>query len=181
MYCPVCGKKQVSDQTRFCSGCGFPLTGVSEVISAGGASPRFLVPAGPKPDSPRKRGVKQGAWVMLVGCFLVVPILAISVAALKTSPFLVALASILSFMGGLMRIVYALMFESGAPTPALALDQPGASQIAAGAMGALPPQTSVPVSDLQMPQPGHWRDTNDLVPNSVTESTTRLLEKEESQ
>lgn len=181
MYCPVCGKQQVNDQTRFCSGCGFPLGGVSEVVAAGGASLRLASQPKSAIDSPRKKGVKKGAWVMLVGCFLFVPILAISVAAFHISPFLVSAAAILSFMGGLLRIIYALMFEAG--TSEVVFDQSqGPAQIgSANAHGALPPQMSMPVGDFQMPGPGAWRETNDLVPNSVTESTTRLLDKEKNQ
>jgi hypothetical protein len=40
--------------------------------------------------------------------------------------------------------------------------------------GALPPQPAN-----QYRAPGSWRDTNDLQPTSVTESTTRLLNDDE--
>lgn len=182
MYCPVCGKQQVSNQTRFCSGCGFPLTGVAEVIAAGGASPNFAAHVELKVDSPRKRGIKQGAMVMLVGCLLVVPILAITMAALNFSPFVVPIVAVISFMGGLLRILYALMFEAGTAAPGVAIGEfSGPGQMNAGtSRGALPPQTSIPVSDFRMPAPGNWRDSADLAPNSVTESTTRLLEKDET-
>lgn len=181
MFCPVCGKQQVSDATRFCSGCGFPLAGVGEVIAAGGASLSRVADGTPKPDSPRKRGIKQGAWVMLVGCFLIVPLIAITSAALHFSPLFVSIAAVLSFVGGLLRIVYAAMFESGVAPVGLA-PADNFMQIGSSAVrGSLGPQTSAPVSDLRMPSAGSWRDTNDLQPTSVTESTTRLLEKEGDQ
>ena len=44
---------------------------------------------------------------------------------------------------------------------------------------ALPPQQSIPASVYAPPRHGSWKDTNDLEPSSVTESTTRLLDKEE--
>ncbi len=44
---------------------------------------------------------------------------------------------------------------------------------------ALPPQQSVPASFYAQPQAGRWRETNDLEPSSVTESTTRLLNEQE--
>ncbi len=181
MYCPICGKQQVSNQTRFCSGCGFPLVGVADVIAAGGASPSFAAHGEMKVDSPRKRGIKQGAMVMLVGCLLVVPILAITMAALNFSPFMIPIAAVVSFMGGLLRIIYAMMFEAGTAAPSVAMGEiAGPGQMNAGvSRGSLPPQTSVPVSDFRMPAPGNWRDSADLVQNSVTESTTKLLEKDE--
>ena len=33
MYCPKCGHQQVSDDMRFCSRCGFQLTGVAELLT----------------------------------------------------------------------------------------------------------------------------------------------------
>jgi hypothetical protein len=44
---------------------------------------------------------------------------------------------------------------------------------------ALPPQQSIPATAYAPPRHGSWKDTNDLEPTSVTESTTRLLDKEE--
>jgi hypothetical protein len=44
---------------------------------------------------------------------------------------------------------------------------------------ALPPQQSIPASAYAPPRAGSWRDTKDLEPTSVTESTTKLLEKED--
>jgi hypothetical protein len=47
---------------------------------------------------------------------------------------------------------------------------------------ALPPQQSVPASSYvpPPPAPGNWHTTNDLVaPPSVTEPTTKLLQKDE--
>lgn len=180
MFCPVCGKQQVSNQTRFCSGCGFPLTGVSEVIAAGGASLVKASSGANQVDSPRKHGIKQGAMVMLVGCFLVVPLVAILSAALDITPVFVPIFAILGFMGGLMRIIYALMFQSGQAQMVL---EPGEQnhQLNAGSQRGLPPQTSYPITDLSMPVAGRWRDSADLSPGSVTESTTKLLEKEEGQ
>jgi hypothetical protein len=49
----------------------------------------------------------------------------------------------------------------------------------AGQHQALPGQQSIPASAYAAPKAGSWRDTNDLEPSSVTESTTRLLEKED--
>lgn len=182
MYCPICGKQQVSDQTRFCSGCGFPLTGVAEVIAKGGASLQTFSNNKPKKDSPRKRGIKQGAMILLIGCFLVVPITAIMMAFMGLPVFFVPLAAILSFMGGILRIVYAFMFESNEQVFELEdgnqsfsnpniLNQPSSQN-------ALPPQSSFPVSDYQMPQAGSWRDSEELQPTSVIEDTTKLLNKD---
>jgi hypothetical protein len=175
MFCPFCGKQRISEASRFCSGCGFPLDGVAELIARGGVAERSSVTG----DSARKRGIKQGAWVMLVGCFLIVPLLALLVGALDINPFLLPIAAVLSFMGGLLRIIYAFMYESSEPgsgsVVGFAIPK---NEIGSGARSALPPQSSVPVSDFQMPSAGSWRDSEDLARQSVTDSTTKLLEKE---
>lgn len=126
----------------------------------------------------------QGVFFFLL-TFLVVPITAIISAFLNIEPFMPAISAILFFMGGLLRIVYALMFESGEAggktleekilggTPAL-VQKPQAAE--------LPPAQSIPVN-VYAPPPGagHWRDTNDLAPTpgSVTDNTTKLLQKDE--
>lgn len=178
MFCPNCGQERLSPDTNFCSRCGFVLTGTMELIQTGG-----ILNAPPKRASPRSRGLKQGLFIFLL-TFLVVPIIAmITLAVQAREPIAVAIAAILFFIGGLLRMVYALMFEEGAPRAArsaddflaaakLHLDRPASA-------GALPEQHPIPASAYGAPQAGIWRDTNDLQPASVTEGTTKLLEREE--
>jgi len=92
MHCPVCGQQQMSGETRFCSRCGFPLTGVAELIATGGAAATSSVQTGK--ESPRKRGLKQGLFVFLL-TFLIVPIVAMIIMALKLEP--VAVLSLRSY------------------------------------------------------------------------------------
>lgn len=183
MHCPICGQQQASDETRFCSRCGFLLTGVAEVVSNNGFIPMRAAKDLPA-TSPRKRGLKQGLFIFLLS-FLVVPLLAIATIALNVDePFAVAIAAVLLTVGGLLRMAYALMFESGVPTlkTGEAIGQPphlaGVQQIAS----ALPPSRSTPASSYAAPSAGAWRDTNELQhqPGSVTDSTTKLLEKDRS-
>lgn len=182
MYCPVCGKQQVSDQTRFCSGCGFPLTGVAEVIANGGGSIKAFSDSKSKKDSPRKRGIKQGVMILLIGCGFLLPIAGILMAFVGFPVFIVALTAILSFMGGILRIVFAFMFESNEKEFELEEDDQAFSNQnvlkQSSSKNALPPQTSYPVEDYQMPQAGSWRDSEELQPTSVIEDTTKLLEKD---
>src|SRR6185436_12655186 len=116
MYCPQCGQQQVADTIRFCSRCGFPLEGVSSVVASGGQVPRF-VPAGKQPLSPRSKGVRQGAMMML-STILIVPLLAIITTTLNIYPELVVpVAAVTCFVGGLLRLLYALIMEDATPTP----------------------------------------------------------------
>ena len=179
MYCPQCGQQQTSDQVRFCSRCGFLLEAVAAVLASGGMAPRYSQP-GPQPLSPRSKGVRQGA-LMMLSTLLVVPVMAFIIVGILDGPGeIVGLAAVTCFIGGLLRMIYALLMESAYPT--MANTQSGAY---------LPPSTpsyDQPARNIGLP-PGSvnttssWRprpNTAELVrPPSVTENTTRLLDKDD--
>lgn len=179
MYCPRCGQEQISEETRFCSRCGFLMTGVADLIKNGGALPQYLAPKDPKPLTPRRKGLKQGGMLFL-SSFLIVPILSIITIFLDADPYAVAIAGILTFWGGILRMIYALVFESNETDENFLAEQN--SMKARSLRGTndnsktLPPP-SVSASGYVAPPAGNWRDTNDLnaVP-SVTEQTTKHLD-----
>src|SRR5436309_68893 len=39
MFCPQCGQRQITNEARFCSGCGFPLNVVGELLANNGQLP----------------------------------------------------------------------------------------------------------------------------------------------
>src|SRR5688572_32658153 len=41
MHCPRCGQQQVTEETRFCSRCGFQLGLVAELLAHGGVLPQL--------------------------------------------------------------------------------------------------------------------------------------------
>ncbi len=182
MFCPRCGQEQISNETRFCSRCGFLMTGVGELVANAGNAEALGAAKPAKIESARKRGIKQGLFIFLL-TFLVVPIVSILTVWAAAEPFAVAISAILLFVGGLLRMVYALMFESSEPTgktieqtvyqTAQNLLNKGQNQ------NALPPQQSIPISSYMPPKHGNWRDTNDLEPSSVTDPTTKLLDKKQ--
>ncbi len=49
MYCPQCSQPQLSEEMRFCSRCGFSLSGVKELVAAGGET------TSPAPKKRKKR------------------------------------------------------------------------------------------------------------------------------
>ena len=181
MFCPQCGQQQVTGVIRFCSRCGFPLDGVIQLLASGGTLPAYRSADEPVQISPRRKGVKQGGLLLLSGVLLV-PILAMF-ASFSSSVFpqmLAILAAIVCFIGGPLRMFYAAVFEEGAPKPIRPYGSPFPmhvpQQFVPHAPGpALPPP---PVR-----QPPSWRsrpNTAELAnPPSVTENTTRLLDKEE--
>lgn len=113
--------------------------------------------------------------------FLIVPLVAMIAVGLRLSPFPVGVVAILLTVGGLLRIAYALMFESNEPGEMTIEERLLSSSKLKKSpeVPALPAQQSTPASDYASPV-GAWRDTNDLaIPHSITDSTTKLLEKEQ--
>jgi hypothetical protein len=177
MYCPHCGQQQVTEVVRFCSRCGFPLDGVIYLLHNGGMLPAGL--EGPTEISPRRRGVRQGGILLLVGAVLV-PILGVfnAFSGGMFIEILTAIAAIICFLGGPLRMIYAGLFEEGAPRrigPSYAPRATPLPSFPARNVGALPPPKANPTDN--------WRrhpTTGELAqPPSVTENTTRLLDKEE--
>ena len=176
MHCPVCGQRQVSEHTRFCSRCGFLLTGVAELVANSGVVKTTNNGLTGAPDSRKRRGVKQGVFVFLL-TFLIVPLLLVFAMVTHTKPVLALLGLILFGIGGAVRTLYAILFESG---DAVSSNEPSPQLQTVVEQKVLPPTYSAPASTYAAPS-GGWRDTNDLekVPGSVTDSTTKLLQKEE--
>jgi hypothetical protein len=153
------------------------LTGFDEVVAKGGLPKEILEKKDPNAISPRRRGLKQGGLLFLSG-IVIVPILGILTAMFNGEGFLPGLAAIITFLGGFIRMIYALVFESGIPT----LEAEGMVQTLKNDLigkkvtnKALPPQQSEPIPAGYQPPAGNWRETADLQPTSVTEETTRTL------
>jgi hypothetical protein len=175
MFCPQCGQQQVSGETRFCSRCGFPLGGVLSLLNSGGIPIVSAASTSPKMLSPRRKGYRQGAMLMII-CLIITPLMAVLTEA-GLPELLVPLSAIIFFWGGIIRMIYARIFQDATPQAAPDTLPPyippvGQPQFGAGArQDALPPQRNVPVTG--------WRqtDTAEIVPPpSVTENTTRLLD-----
>jgi hypothetical protein len=183
MFCPHCGQQQATGVIRFCSRCGFPLDGVIHLLGSGGILPVYDPPGEPPPISARRKGVKQGGMLLLSGVVLV-PILGV-LASYSNSTFLeilVAFAAIICFLGGPLRMLYAGVFEEGAPSRPMPLGRPfvvGPNQVPQ--FGPPPKNPGLPPAPAQ--RAPSWRGrpiTAELAaPPSITENTTRLLDKEE--
>lgn len=182
MFCPQCGQQQLSGIVRFCSRCGFPLDGVIQLLSSGGLLPAYQSSDEPPKVSARRKGVKQGGLLLLSGAVLV-PLFGV-MASYSNSAFLeilTAFAAIICFVGGPLRMLYAAVFEEGAPNP---YQQPRpyvSGQVPPHQFNAHTQQPALPPKHVQPPT---WRSrpiTAELAtPPSVTENTTRLLERDEN-
>lgn len=180
MFCPQCGQERISQATSFCSRCGFLLTVTSELLPTGGALPQDLLPAVPAGPSPRSRGIRMGLFMFLL-TFVVAPIVGFLSMAIGLRPWPVGIVVTLLGVGGLLRMAYALLFEPNYPTAVpsgASLKLVDGQLPGRGQPAFLPHQQTYPAAEYTSPQPGHWRDTNDLEPSSVTETTTKLLDKQ---
>ena len=184
MHCPRCGQQQVSEEIKFCSRCGFPLGLVSEILAHGGFLPQLAdLQTKDRKWLTRNFGIKIALLWFLVLCFILLPLAAITGAPGE----IVAGLSVIGFCGGLFLIALSFLFLSNDKKyPSLENELPSgnkAGQFLGGNRGqtALPPQTSQPVSGYAPPGAGSWKapETGDLVPRSVTEGTTKLLQKDE--
>ena len=180
MYCPQCGQQQASGIVRYCSRCGFPFDGVIQLLGTGGMVPVYRTPEEPVPMSARRKGVKQGGMLFLSG-ILIVPILGLfaSFSSAAFPQILAALAAIICFIGGPLRMLFAALFEEGAPRRIMTYGPPPAP--APQQFG--PARQNVALPPPPARSPSSWRrpNTAELVnpPTSVTENTTRLLDKED--
>src|ERR1043166_5566802 len=181
MFCPQCGQQQVTGVIRFCSRCGFPLDGVIQLLASGGMLPAYRSSDEPVQISPRRKGVKQGGLIFLLGA-LIVPILGVfaSFSQAAFPQILTMLAAIICFVGGPLRMLYAGLFEEGAPKPLRPYGPPTPMPTHPQQFG--PPQQRPALAPPPARAQAGWRrpNTAELAnPPSITENTTRLLDKED--
>jgi hypothetical protein len=156
---------------HFCNSCGFPLDGLKELLFSEGVPPALEKESQKPGESPRRKGVRQGVILFFI-CLLL--------AALTTrtgnrrGDFL----PMIFFMAAFMRILYAVIFQEGAPRKkkqdgSLPSAPIATEQLGSAARGsALPPSQGVPVAAINRQRAG----TAEMVsPPSVTEHTTKLL------
>src|SRR4051794_39351488 len=182
MHCPSCGQQQVSNEIKFCSRCGFPMGLVAELLAHGGFLPQLAELHKKKTIFNKKNGVTFAIFWMITLMMLLPAIIGIFNGPGEAQ----GLLAVLGVFGGMMIIIASLvMLPSSKQYPLIAAGHmPPNTSTSHGIQGAgqhqaLPPQQSIPASAYAPPRPGTWRDTNDLEPSSVTESTTKLLEKED--
>jgi hypothetical protein len=154
---------------------------IAEVLAHGGFLPQLAELNKKKSIFNKKNGVIFGVMWFITFTMLFTSIMGI----MNASDEPMAISAVIGVFGGLMMIIgslallpsskqYTMMFPQQVHPPT-----PVAHGLHAGQHQALPGQQSIPTSAYAAPRAGAWRDTNDLEPSSVTESTTRLLENEE--
>lgn len=186
MHCPKCGQKQVSDEMRFCSRCGFALGIVTELLSTGGTLAERETQSFATKFSGRKRGKRLGLLLILTSILLAM-IGGIIHDSLITDPLntpglagklVLFLPAIIIGVAGFVRFLYAWLLETNVETavsPKLAPSAPMKSALnSPGDYVGLPAAHSVPAATLVAKR----GDTTEMVNvPSVTENTTKLLDQ----
>lgn len=151
---------------------------VADVVAHGGTLPQLEELARmnyKKPFFSKKNGVVFGTF-----WFIFLTMFATAFFGILGAPEeLIGIIAISGVFGAMMIIVGSLVLLPSSKPP---ITFPAGSQPPLDTSAhrlELPPQQSFPASSYVSPMPGNWRDTNDLQPTSVTESTTKLLEKNE--
>lgn len=169
MFCPKCSQ-QSADEVRFCPRCGLSLAGLAAYVAANGLGP----PEPPVPRAPvmtaRRRGMRRGAKLMFF-CTVVMP--AAALLAFEDDAPGPLLLVCTAFLAGLAWLVYSWLF--GDNVLPVGKDAARRDLGAAGdrpALGA-PQLTPAPLFNRQS------ADTGEIYrPPSVTENTTKLLDKD---
>jgi hypothetical protein len=177
MYCPNCGQQQVSNEMRFCSRCGLALTGLADWLAGGGRpvttqTQEAPAPAQAQPLSPRRKGMRRAAKMMFFSGALFPIFLMIALAEDEGAAMIVPF---FLFFISLAWMLYARLFSDPNPIAINKQSTQPSRLVSMPAHTPLPPASTIPISDMR----GTQVRTNELAqPPSVTEQTTRFLDKE---
>ncbi|MCY7347318.1 MAG: zinc ribbon domain-containing protein [Pyrinomonadaceae bacterium] len=179
MYCPRCSQQQVSEETKFCSRCGFPLGLISEILSHGGFLPQLAELYKSKKWVTRKNGVLFSIMWTIFFLLIMTPFWGI-----VNVDRLAGVSAIIGIFGGLMWLIASMVLLKSEPQPIFMTSElPDAkvNSLYQANQRGLPPQKSQPVQSY-VPPVNSWKAPNTgefSIPGSVTEGTTKLLQKDE--
>lgn len=177
MYCPRCGQ-QASENLKFCSRCGISLGLIAEFLANGGTLPQLAEIYRSKNKLTKKNGMIFSLFWILFFVLLMTPIFGVF-----DIDELAGISAIIGIFGGLLIFLASAFFLESPPKQIFVQNPvtPENRNLEGKNFNALPPQQSIPAQDYVSPA-GGWRtsNTSDLAqPHSVTEGTTKLLQKEE--
>ena len=162
MFCAKCGQQQTSEEIRFCSSCGFRLSGLRDLLRTDG-----VVITG-KAESPLPILVSL---IMFIAALLAVAASLIYVGPASHQMVMFSLiAAAISFVFLLScrpwRLIHKLFSE----------DTGQMKQVSSAASEyTLPPTQSIPATEFSTRR---VKTAEMVQPPSITEHTTRLLDKE---
>jgi len=167
MFCPKCSEPLTTDEGRFCSRCGLPITGLAQLVSANSETKA-------KADTtPRQKGIRQGVVLMSLSILLIPAYFLLAAlfpakdrlieSSVSDTPFeKISQALLLTmFLLGLARVLYARFFQSDT----FVAEQSAAAPLIEGSVNySLPAAQGTPVSGF-----GTWRETGEIVKRSELE------------
>jgi len=180
MFCPRCSQEQVSEAIRFCSRCGLELDLVSEIVETGRTPKRLVDDSQQIGGFSRRNGLIASLLWLLFFMVFVIPISLIA----DAHEDLVFLLGMLGFFGTVIIAMVSIFL--GIRKKVYANDSYQEKQTSKGVFGTNPDAKILaegktqPASDfVSSSTPGHSYETGKVAqPSSVTEETTKLLEKE---
>jgi len=168
MFCPKCGQ-QASDEVRFCPRCGLLLAGLPAYVAGNESAPaRAEAPAAEM--TAKRLGTRRGAKMMFFSVVLFPLFFGICFLIDGPAPLFVPLTI---FLAGFVMLVYARLF--GDELIRVPGRTPHGELGAGGSRPALGAQQFVPASHFNQQR----ANTAEIYqPPSVTENTTKLLDKD---
>ncbi|MDQ6786101.1 MAG: zinc ribbon domain-containing protein [Acidobacteriota bacterium] len=180
MFCPRCSQEQISEETKFCSRCGFSLELVSEFLRNDGFSPELTDTNKTKKWLTRKNGLWFSLFWFMFFALILTPI----IGGVAHADALALSCMITGIMGGIVLLIASFAFLKPEPKDTEKFNQELASNniknLHQSQQTALPPQHTQPAQNYVSPA-NSWKAPNTgemFQPQSVTEVTTRLLKKE---
>jgi hypothetical protein len=159
MFCPKCSCEVVSEETKFCSKCGFILNNVRKIVEKNGADDGEISRFG--------KGVRGGVKLLLLalillpffqilGGFFVPDDVLVESSPSSTWFDLLGNAILMTLtLAGLARIFYSVVFERAGNPDFSAAES--TKQISRREKNALPPSNEIPISDF-----GKWKTSGEL-------------------
>lgn len=154
MYCPKCAREIASGEMEYCPNCGFRCREVRSMVENGE----------PVPATYSRSGISQGVKLLLLALILLPAFIFLNsmfppndrlVESSPSNTWFEQIGSAVLWtlaLGGVLRILYALVFERVTTTKA---KSPAAKEISSSrTSNALPPQREVPV--------GQWRTSGEF-------------------
>lgn len=161
MFCPKCSQEQISDEMRFCSRCGFDLSGVSELLLNDGAMLENSEEKSGLTAYLRQKSALPGAKIMFFSVCLLPVAVGIGIIVNCPAPLL---AAVIPFFIGLVYMLYALAFGNRSSK--------ARHKTAPKILPISKPFYVAPLSAAETDQ------LTPIPPSSVTDQTTKLLEIE---
>ena len=180
MHCPRCGQQQVSEETKFCSRCGFQLSLVGELLHHGGTLPQLASIEQKRTFLNKKNGVGFSFIWLIFFLFLT------AIWGILDVEELAGICAVTGIFGFVAIVIGSLIMLPSSRNTFYRSDLANAQATptplrSAPTAHGLPAPTQQPADVYAAPQ-GSWRspETGELIQRgSVTDNTTKLLKRDE--